>query len=89
MIAEPCDFFIQSLQIMIIHRLDDYPFRPLRRLVYPDLSFGYLNLFHASVLSFIDDVDAKCSKSSGNGIFRMERFSETETGGDGTDDRYE
>ena len=45
--------------------------------------------FHVSVLSFIYYVDAKCSESSGKGIFRMECFSKTETGGDGTDDRYE
>ena len=42
---------------MFVHGLDDYPFRPLRCLVYPDLSFGYLNLFHSSVPPFIDNVD--------------------------------
>lgn len=89
MTTEPSDFFIQSQQVMFVHGLDDYPFRPFRRLVYPDLSFGYLNLFHASVPSFIDDIDAKCSESSGKGIFGMECFPETEAGGNGTDDRDE
>ena len=51
MTIEPSDFFIQSLLVMLVHRLDDYPFRPLRCLVYPDLSFGNLNLFHMSVLT--------------------------------------
>ena len=78
MTTEPHNFFIQSLQVVIIHRLDDYPFRPFRRLVYLGLSFCFLNLFHTSVLSFVDNVNAKCSESSGKGIFRMERLAKTE-----------
>ena len=33
---------------------------------------------HPLVLAFIDDVDAKGSKTAGKGIFQMERLAETE-----------
>ena len=45
--------------------------------------------FHVSVLSFIYYVDAKCSESSGKGIFRMECFAKTEARGNSTNDGYE
>ena len=89
MTTEPSDFFIQPLLVMFVHGLYDYPFRPIRCLVYPDLSFGYLNLFHSSAPPFIDNVDAKCSESSGKDVFRMERLAKTETRGHGTNDGYE
>ena len=53
------------------------------------LIFNFFPLVKKEVLSFIDDIDTKCSESSGKGIFGMECFSKTETGGDDTDDRYE
>ena len=86
MTTEPSDFLIQPLQVMFVHGLDDYPFRPFRSLVYPNLSFGYPNLFHSSVPPFIDNVDAKCSESSGKDVFRMERLAKTEARGYGTND---